>query len=321
MLGSFTFNNDGEPGSNQTFTLTGLTPDQEYETRIYCRKWSDGTERTQEVTFTAGDQESDSINFAEDRPEEDPILVSSRDSAYYISYIYNADASGSLSIRFDVSGAAGTGSFHMYALSNQELGDPFFLVSADSDEFVYEVEEDGLISKLVGSYDGEIEGTEFTFVEGDGDDDNSLFKIEGDELRAGSFDFSSDEDGAEYYVRIKGVGRESEEEGERALVFRLIGEKEPTPFTFVGPLTDDESSGISPENNYTHAISGGGAESVNGVEFELLDNNFTPDNFAWDVSSIKNQIDNNNGGWDIGCLLYTSPSPRDATLSRMPSSA
>ena len=25
--------------------------------------------------------------------------------------------------------------------------------------------------------------------------------------------------------------------------------------------------------------------------------------------------------WDIPCLLYTSPSPRDATLSRMPSSA
>ena len=25
--------------------------------------------------------------------------------------------------------------------------------------------------------------------------------------------------------------------------------------------------------------------------------------------------------WSNGCLLYTSPSPRDATLSRMPSSA
>ena len=25
--------------------------------------------------------------------------------------------------------------------------------------------------------------------------------------------------------------------------------------------------------------------------------------------------------WDDACLLYTSPSPRDATLSRMPSSA
>ena len=30
---------------------------------------------------------------------------------------------------------------------------------------------------------------------------------------------------------------------------------------------------------------------------------------------------NFNGGGCNGCLLYTSPSPRDATLSRMPSSA
>ena len=28
-----------------------------------------------------------------------------------------------------------------------------------------------------------------------------------------------------------------------------------------------------------------------------------------------------NAKFDDGCLLYTSPSPRDATLSRMPSSA
>ena len=27
------------------------------------------------------------------------------------------------------------------------------------------------------------------------------------------------------------------------------------------------------------------------------------------------------GGWDGCCLLYTSPSPRDRSLSRMPSSA
>ena len=31
--------------------------------------------------------------------------------------------------------------------------------------------------------------------------------------------------------------------------------------------------------------------------------------------------DNNTVRVDIDCLLYTSPSPRDATLSRMPSSA
>ena len=28
-----------------------------------------------------------------------------------------------------------------------------------------------------------------------------------------------------------------------------------------------------------------------------------------------------NAGYSIGCLLYTSPSPRDGLLSRMPSSA
>ncbi|MFL2482801.1 MAG: LamG domain-containing protein, partial [Verrucomicrobiales bacterium] len=68
--------------------------------------------------------------------------------------------------------------------------------------------------------------------------------------------------------------------------------------SFVGPLTDDASTGISPDNEYTHTISGGGVESVNGVEFELLDANTTPDNFFWDVSSVKNQINDNNGSWD-----------------------
>ena len=38
---------------------------------------------------------------------------------------------------------------------------------------------------------------------------------------------------------------------------------------------------------------------------------------------IKNAIKKNNAllGGEMSCLLYTSPSPRDATLSRMPSSA
>ena len=193
----------------------------------------------------------------------------------------------------------------MQVLSNEVLGAPFFMVSSESDEFVYEVEENGVISKLIGSYDRETEETEFTLVEGDGDDDNSLFRIVDDELRAGRFDFSSAEDGTLYYVRIKGRGLESEEEGETELVFTLIGEQEPTPFTFVGPLTDDDSSGISPENDYTHAISGGAAENVNGVEFEALNINVTPDNFSWDVSSIKNQIDNNNGAWDVGASGVT----------------
>ena len=56
---------------------------------------------------------------------------------------------------------------------------------------------------------------------------------------------------------------------------------------------------------------------------------------AVDLGRMRNQIEggiawlmtqqNEDGGWGDtpknNCLLYTSPSPRDATLSRMPSSA
>ena len=57
-------------------------------------------------------------------------------------------------------------------------------------------------------------------------------------------------------------------------------------------------------------------------------------NHDWEFSSMSTQVQRNDAGQltgvdlDIflntpprGCLLYTSPSPRDATLSRMPSSA
>ena len=43
---------------------------------------------------------------------------------------------------------------------------------------------------------------------------------------------------------------------------------------------------------------------------------FNEDISRWDVSNVTSLI-----GMFQGCLLYTSPSPRDATLSRMPSSA
>ena len=42
-----------------------------------------------------------------------------------------------------------------------------------------------------------------------------------------------------------------------------------------------------------------------------------------EIGEIKNYCDERKRTWnkDISCLLYTSPSPRDRTRSRMPSSA
>ena len=61
------------------------------------------------------------------------------------------------------------------------------------------------------------------------------------------------------------------------------------------------------------------------VEFKRLDLK-APYELFYENAVINGQIGqslvvtNNSGDVEI-CLLYTSPSPRDATLSRMPSSA
>jgi hypothetical protein len=72
----------------------------------------------------------------------------------------------------------------------------------------------------------------------------------------------------------------------------------PPAFALV-PITTDASSGISADKTYTHAISGGGAATVNGVSFGLLDAGNTPANFVWDTGLFtKNQIAPiNNGQW------------------------
>ena len=48
--------------------------------------------------------------------------------------------------------------------------------------------------------------------------------------------------------------------------------------------------------------------SVAGLDFQL-------------VKADSVFIGEDKGGWIYACLLYTSPSPRDVHLSRMPSSA
>ena len=43
--------------------------------------------------------------------------------------------------------------------------------------------------------------------------------------------------------------------------------------------------------------------------------------FSYYLLMINSLSENNTQTENYACLLYTSPSPRDATLSRMPSSA
>ena len=70
-------------------------------------------------------------------------------------------------------------------------------------------------------------------------------------------------------------------------------------------------------------LSGTFAAGTYNVAFTACDGcgNCVTDTQVLDVVNTKTPIPVCMNGLSISCLLYTSPSPRDATLSRMPSSA
>ncbi len=65
----------------------------------------------------------------------------------------------------------------------------------------------------------------YSFVAGEGDADNSKFQIDGDRLELGSFDFSGEDDGAQFTVRIQGSASESGLT-ERSFVLTVVGDSD-----------------------------------------------------------------------------------------------
>lgn len=117
LLNGFTFSGTGaNPGSSQTFTLSGLDPGKTYDARLYIRVWDDNlalTGRPIELTFTNG---SASQMFLEDRPTAEGYA--NDDVAYFINARYVAGPGGTLIIDAEVP-ADGFGSFHLYGLTNE----------------------------------------------------------------------------------------------------------------------------------------------------------------------------------------------------------
>jgi hypothetical protein len=72
-----------------------------------------------------------------------------------------------------------------------------------------------------------------------------------------------------------------------------------SPSVSFAVLTDDASSGISGTKTYTHALSGGGAATVNGVPLQNFSPTTTPPNFAWSTGAFTmTQVAAiNNGDW------------------------
>ena len=67
---------------------------------------------------------------------------------------------------------------------------------------------------------------------------------------------------------------------------------------------------------------------ISGLKFDkrLIETNYknkslTPEEYESYLTALPDMQGNAEAVRLVDCLLYTSPSPRDATLSRMPSSA
>ena len=91
---------------------------------------------------------------------------------------------------------------------------------------------------------------------------------------------------------------------------------------------------VTVPSNFTKKLKKGDSVAVNGVcltvvhfkkdliEFDVVHESIKLTNISEKFSSIPFNLERSlKIGDEVGCLLYTSPSPRDGLLSRMPSSA
>jgi hypothetical protein len=73
--------------------------------------------------------------------------------------------------------------------------------------FASGIDPGDLVGTLSGStYAKGPEVSTFAFVAGAGDTDNAKFAIDGDRLEAGSYDFTQDPHGRQYFIRVQGTG-------------------------------------------------------------------------------------------------------------------
>ncbi|MFN0127322.1 MAG: hypothetical protein ACKV19_11620 [Verrucomicrobiales bacterium] len=335
LLGSFTYSGGGaNPGNNQIFTLSGLTVGTTYDTRLYIRVWdTGGGGRFIDFTVTNGTEVDTFVDRAEDRPGE--VLESGNNhEAYYLNYHFTAQGT-ELEIIATVPDTApgNSGSFHMYALTNQVAGivpddDGDGLPNAWETENGLNPNDNGSIDPANGANgDPDSDGLKNSeeYAKGtkpkDSDTDDDTLK-DGDEAAVGGSPTKADtdkdglNDGDEVARGTKVNDDDTDNDGYLD-GFEVAKGSNPVDADSVPPpsgkfklgkaLTDDASSGISTAHTYTHAISGGTAATVNGVDFAALTPAATPANFSWVSAGGKNTVENNNNAWDPAAGGVTGP--------------
>ena len=95
----------------QTLTLSGLTPGQTYDFRVYYRPWTANDNRTVTLSFGYGDPFAETTSINEDAGAID-------NNAHYASFVYTATDS---TFTLATASTIATYNWHVYGITNQEV--------------------------------------------------------------------------------------------------------------------------------------------------------------------------------------------------------
>ncbi|MCW1887296.1 hypothetical protein OKA04_21340 [Luteolibacter flavescens] len=140
LLRGFAYSNGGAgnggagPGSKQTFTLSGLTPGQYYDLRLYQRSWvvdGSGSGRPIDLVFTNGTEVVAPFQgLGADRPDV-MLRGGNMHQAYYISFRYFAQSTSmTVDAIVPLGSPANSGSYHFYGLTNEVAVPPNLAITS-----------------------------------------------------------------------------------------------------------------------------------------------------------------------------------------------
>ena len=117
-------------------------------------------------------------------------------------------------------------------------------------------------------------------------------------------------DNTEYFWQVMAedvIGFQTTNDGGYQTFYTNVSNDPPTTLTLVAPLNGSIQTDLTPNFYWTEAVD---PDPLDHVSYTM---NWWPLGMLPVIYHLNTD--------STGCLLYTSPSPRDATLSRMPSSA
>jgi len=264
LLTDMYYNGNNEAGGATTWTLSGLTPGQTYQTRIYTRQW--GADDNRLVTLVFDPDGPGPVSDSTGKISEDNATsmgFANGNDAYYINYQFTAVAGQNLVITATQDNY--NYSWHLYGLSNQEFSPATALVPSPTDK-----ETDVLCDAALSWSPGVYAATHNVYFGTSFDEVNagSAEVLAGDGLDVPSFDPGRLEFGQMYYWRVDEVNAAPDNTVFQGDVWSFTTEPYSYPITSLTAQASSEQL-TSPA---VHTIDGAGldAQDQHGTDLKTM---------------------------------------------------